>query len=399
MSPAGAYVWLLGVAAVLLCGVISFVMLKRKRILNSRKASRIIVVAAMALVAVLSVGFAMNRATKASPTETENDYEGNQALFQMESVYEENGDVSTRPLNDNDAIIHQRLETNASSASIHDTIYLGMTNAEVRSLFGEPDFSASGLMWYGYDDVGVFNPSNLGADGYIDSISVQGKDWSISELVNAAVKQHNKSDASTGEYPVHSSDITDIKANADSFTVNITSLYESYLPNGEYDVRRVHSLYSPLELSFAKNANFDYELTAYLEAGPPQVGNEPDRDRLEHDNYTAAMYFFVGAIAYDCRYGIGAGTAALTNVAIATVENECFMIQYFPGARLLIEEYDAEYATAEPGNWIIEYANPNNNLAVGRDGTDSIQITNDMIGIIDADVGDYVMKFEKYIRD
>jgi len=256
-------------------------------------------------------------------------------------------------------------------------------------------------MWYGYNDVGVFNPSDLGADGYIDSITAHGKDWSIADLVNTAVKQHNKSAASAGEHPVHSYIITNIKANTNSFTVNITSLYESYLQNGEYDVRRVRSLYSPLELSFAKNANFDYELTTYREVGSLQVGNESGRDSLEYNNYTDAMYFFVGAIAHDCRYGFGTvstGTAALTNVASDTVDNECFVIQYFPGARLLIEEYDAEHATVKPGNWIIEYTNPGKNITVGRDGTDSIPITNDMIGIIDADVGEYVMKFEKYSK-
>ena len=58
--------------------------------MNFKRASRIIIVAAMALVAVLSVGLAMNRATDATFIERGNDYKESPALFQMEIVYEEN---------------------------------------------------------------------------------------------------------------------------------------------------------------------------------------------------------------------------------------------------------------------------------------------------------------------
>jgi hypothetical protein len=43
------------------------------------------------------------------------------------------------------------------SSDILDKIYLGMPTADVYGLFGEPDYQASGLMWFGYNDVGIFD--------------------------------------------------------------------------------------------------------------------------------------------------------------------------------------------------------------------------------------------------
>ena len=105
-----------------------------------------------------------------------------------------------------------------------------------------------------------------------------------------------------------------------------------------------------------------------------------------------------GAVPRNGRYGIGAGTASLSNVAEDTLENECFIVKYFPGATLLIESYDKKYATYKPGNWIIEYTDPRKNITVGRDGLGKIPITGDLYGIIDSDSGKYAMKFEKYMK-
>ena len=90
--------------------------------------------------------------------------------------------------------------------------------------------------------------------------------------------------------------------------------------------------------------------------------------------------------------------SVVTNYAESVVENECFIIRYFPGATLQIEEYDEEHALDKPDTRSIEYADSSKNISVGRNGMAEIQITDDLIGIYDIDKGVYVMKFDKYMR-
>lgn len=281
---------------------------------------------------------------------------------------------------------------------ILDKIYLGMTNEEVYELFGVPDFQASGLMWYGYNDIGIFDPS-FGFNGLIERITLaNGWSWSVHDLINAAVKRQNMPDVSTDDVSFEWHEIVDLEATERGFTVNVISQYERYLPDGEYNVRRTKWAYSHIELAFAKNEEYDYVLTSYnSDDNVWLVGMEP-----ELKCYTEAMYFFVGALPSPCRFGLHrGGTAAITNYAeCSTVDDDMFLISYFPGATLAIEEYDDQYATY-PSNyysWVIEYANSRKNITVGKDGTGAIPITDDMIGIYSIVDGRYEIKFERYVR-
>jgi len=300
----------------------------------------------------------------------------------------------------------QRENIEAPDTNILDRVYLGMTDAEVYKLFGEPDFSASGVMWYGYDDIGVFDPG-FNALGVIERISLTDiKTWSMHDLIKAAILQHYADDISNGEYPVGANagaypaewhEIVSLEANANEFTVEGIAQYELYLPDGEYDVRRVKWDYANIKMTFTKNADYDYVLTSCeIDGGQWLMGMMPVLKC-----YNEAMYYFVGALPYDSRYSIGAGTAVVTNHAggISGVsENGYFTIQYFPGATLSIEEYDGEHATWKPASWIIEYADPSKNITVGKNGMGEIPITEDLTGIFLVDENRYVMKFEKYVR-
>ena len=193
------------------------------------------------------------------------------------------------------------------------------------------------------------------------------------------------------------------------------SLWMTFLPDGEYNVRDVGGTHSPLALTFTKNRNGDYELTEYWQPNdgtyympsirskfPEDTWNKVDTQLYiqAHNEscYDQAMYFFVGAVPHDGRYGIGASTAVVTNYAESVVENECFIIRYFPGATLRIEKYDEEHMLEKPGNWIIEYADKNKNISVGASGIGRITITDDLIGVFDIDESKYEMMFEKYVK-
>jgi hypothetical protein len=285
----------------------------------------------------------------------------------------------------------------ALDTNILDKIYLGMPNTEVYDLFGEPDFAASGLDWYGYNEVGTFDPE---FSGTVRRISLtNGTNWVLFDLINTAVKRHNVSDAPTGEFPAHSYRVISQDANPNNITVQIRSLYETYLPNGQYDVSRIRQVYADLELSFMKNSSGEYELTSYRETSARLYSMDIDLASLERQNHEQAMYFFVGAVPSDGRFGFQrGGTAAVTDCAeYSTVDDDGFLIKYFPGATLSIEKYDEEYATyPSDSSWVIEYTDSSKNITIGRDGMDTIPITDDLIGIRCINEGRYEIRFEKY---
>jgi len=169
-----------------------------------------------------------------------------------------------------------------------------------------------------------------------------------------------------------------------------------------------------MALTFAKNRNGDYELVEFWQAEdgnrympsirakfPQSIWDKVDTQLYieSHRNhcYDQAMAHIVGAVPYPGRFGIGLGTAAVTDYAEAITEGDCFIVKYFPGATVQIEEYDVAFAPYPPGNWIIEYIDSSKNIIVGKEGSNVIPLTDDLIGIYDVDNGIYVMKFEKYI--
>ena len=286
----------------------------------------------------------------------------------------------------------------ADSVDILDKIYLGMPRSDVYSLFGEPDYQASGLMWFGYNDIGIFDVAGSFADGRSDIIT-RFNDWDLYELINTAMNRYDTS--GENEYFAQSYLIRDIVANPNSFTVYFVSLCETFTSNGESDVRRVLDRDLPLGigLSFEKNANGDYTLTAEYKVYWDIPSIQMLIDKLKKWNYSNAMYHFVGVLPNSTRLGFRrGGTVAITDYAESLVLNEGeFLIKYFPGATLSVEKYDEEHALyPSDSSWVIEYVDSSKNITVGRDGMGAIPITDDLIGIRCADEGKYEVRFEKY---
>ena len=182
------------------------------------------------------------------------------------------------------------------------------------------------------------------------------------------------------------------------------ALWETFAQDGEYDVKIESASCNPVELTFIRNKNNDYELSKYQEWMKDDwewvKGLDPTiSEGLQNDCHDQAMYHFVGALRCDfpMRYGIGVGTVAVTNIALSeSPENEEFLIKYFPEATLQIEPYTEEWSIYKPQSWIIKYADSSKNITVGKDGSDVITITDDLIGIYNVDEGRYVVRFEKY---
>ena len=317
-----------------------------------------------------------------------------------------------------------------------DQIYLGITQAETKKFLGEPDSIDPGSTFqvlYRYTDFASLYFSGSTLHDRNPSIATiiwfnSGKAWDMYDLVSTAVKQHNMKNAAEGEYPVETHFEMEIKADPNSFTVYTFSLFESYLPDGEYNVRRVRNLYTPLELTFAKNTSGEYELAVYREPedgekwewtekeistyGEPDNGkiwrmaenNLIDENKLGQTTYMEAMLHFVGAVPWDSAYGAVGHTIFLTNVALTndtegnlTENGYGYTIKYLPGAKLQILEQDENTALHRYSHCIIEYADPSKNITIGKSGTGEIPITDDLIGILCTDFNLYAMKFEKYI--
>ena len=282
-------------------------------------------------------------------------------------------------------------DDNIIPLDILDKIYLGMPSADVYHLFGEPDYQASGLMWFGYNNVGTFDVMGSFDQNRTDTITrFQNStvNWNMDELIGTAVMQRYADNISAGEYPAEWHQIISMDASANEFTIKGIAQYEVYVPDGEYGVNRIKWEYADIKMTFTKNAYYNYELTSCsIKDGVWVMGVAPMFKR-----YDEAMYHFVGAIPSSGRFGIGAGTAVITDYAESLTPDGEFLIKYFPGATLSIEGIVT-------GNWIITYEDSGKNIAVGKDGTGEIVITDDLIGIYSVDDGKHNIKFEKYIKN
>ncbi len=300
-------------------------------------------------------------------------------------------------------------------------LYLGMPRSEVENILGKRDGEGSGLDFWFYNDIGsVYFSGNFHEDSamhnydgaIVTQIKMKNKSWDIYELVSMAVKQYNTSSMPTGEYPTASHVSLALDATADGFTIYVISLYETFLPDGEYNVRNVRSLHKPLALTFVKNANNDYELTEYWQ---PKGGSEylpsikakfprETWDKLDLGPYIErqkeicennAMYFFVGAIRGIGRYGLDSGTVVVTDCASDAVEDECFVIKYFPGARIQIDGNELHETDM---HYIIRYTDSSKNIVIDKKSIE-VPITEDLIGIFNTKTNEYRIKFELYARD
>ena len=397
-----------------------------------KKSARIAIIASVAVVAALGIGFALfkagvlfNDADRGADEHLEEDSGEASPTIGGEAAYDprDEADPSRVDADADDASSGE----NDMRAQALGLIYLGMPRSEVLEVLGKGDFEGSGLDEWGYDDLcniyfdGAFYEESEDYDydgAIVTRVTTADKDWDIPTLVRGAVFERHADSISDGEYPVESHINLGIDADTDGFTIYIISLYETYERDGDYGVISISRSNMPLSLSFGRNGDGDYELTEYwqpedddLSASsasykfPEEIQDRIDTqisidsvDELSDNCYTEAMYHFVGAVPYTCRYGIGAGTASVTNNVGSTEEDDYFLVEYFPGAMLQIEKYDSSYSSSGPGNWNIVYADPGKNIAVGKKGSSSILITDDLIGIYDVDNGRYVMKFKLYVR-
>jgi hypothetical protein len=113
------------------------------------------------------------------------------------------------------------------------------------------------------------------------------------------------------------------------------------------------------------------------------------------------MYHLIGAVPSSSRFGLpNGGTASITDYAESTViDDNYFLIRYFPGATLAIEGYDERHINNQPEySCIVEYADSSKNITVGRDGMAPITITDDIIGIRTNGDDKYGIRFEKYVN-
>jgi len=101
-----------------------------------------------------------------------------------------------------------------------------------------------------------------------------------------------------------------IDANARGFTVKALSQCDTYIPDGEYNVRIVRSVYSPVELTFLRNISGEYELASYLEPGIGEkwdcAENPPFKvESLKITTYNDAMDHFFGAYPWNSAHQTG----------------------------------------------------------------------------------------------
>jgi hypothetical protein len=199
-------------------------------------------------------------------------------------------------------------------------LYLGMPRSEVQEVLGMRDGEGSGLDFWCYDDIGTIYFGRSFAD-YADPelndaaimMHVEDQNWSIDRLVSDAVKSHNESKIPAEEYLAESHVILALDAHRERFTAYGIALYETFLPDGESDVKLIRGSHIPVALTFTRNNSGDYELTEYWEARdgddywpsikqkfPEVAWNKVDTQlyikQQQQDCSDEAKRFFLGAI-------------------------------------------------------------------------------------------------------
>ena len=186
-------------------------------------------------------------------------------------------------------VIHSGNRTSgALSQEILNQIYLGMTNENVFTLFGEPDFHASGLVWYGYTNIGIFDP--MGTTGLVERISLNnGISWSVRELISTAVKQHYAGHfyEPDGSFATEAHTILALDANPQRFSAYVVSLFMNYLPDGEDDVREISGGHSHIVLTFERNQYNQYDLVEFWEPEPGTNHMPSVRARFPEDTWSS----------------------------------------------------------------------------------------------------------------
>ena len=136
-----------------------------KNVLSFRKPSRMIIIAALVLVIILSVGFAVNRMHSENESSIDNDLVETDAIFApteswkpevqelpAENKHIEPGTISTpteRWEPEVQEIIMPSVVATGFAPEIRNQLYLGMTKEEVYDLCDETNNDDSGMTWYG----------------------------------------------------------------------------------------------------------------------------------------------------------------------------------------------------------------------------------------------------------
>lgn len=307
-------------------------------------------------------------------------------------------------------------ERTAPSEDVLTKLYLGMPQGEVEAVLGRRDGEGSGLNFWLYEDLG----SVYFSDGLATRFSLRDRIWDVDELVGAAVLAHNRPLLPAGEYLAESHVQLALAADEKGFTVYVVSQCQSCNLAGDYDIRVAGARNTPLSLTFTKDPAGHYQLAEYWE--PEGDGKAALRARfpestwaeLDSEGYLEYLgcscefdtwFHFFGAAPYTAPLGIELGTVLVTNVAAHNVETAqdfdgqdyaYFLVRYFPGARIQIEEADIEKVEKIGAGWFLQYTDAAKNRAISGPEED-IEITPDLLGLYQPLTGRYAIAFKEYI--
>ncbi|MCL1866069.1 MAG: YobA family protein [Oscillospiraceae bacterium] len=287
---------------------------------------------------------------------------------------------------------------------ILDELYLGMTESQLHSILGQPQWYHERSLHIAPYEIGTFFLNSYFDESLnmnlVTSFDI-GYDgiWSMDDLITKAVKSNHLEEQPTGTVLFVSYRITEIDADKDGFTVKVISQAERFLPDGEFDVKTVYESLQEIEMSFVKsNVVYGmYELTSY---NANNVKHDL-RETLKESNRVQAMEFFVGAVPGDIPLGFSLFDFHVTNSTAKTQGDESgnnFIIGVFPpGAQFRIEVYnganDYEYFKSLD-KLVVQYEDSSKNFTVIK-STDWFDVTDDLVGVGNSE---YFFKFEKYER-
>lgn len=305
-------------------------------------------------------------------------------------------------------------EKTAPAEDVLKKLYLGMPREEVEAVLGRRDGEGSGLDFWLYINLG----SVYFIDGLATRFSFGDRIWDVDELTSAALLAQNSTLPGADGYLAESHVRLAITADKDSLTVYGLSLCRSYNLAGDYDIRATGEKNTPYILTFTRDSRGHYQLAQYWVPG--ETGNQaalrarfPEstweelssggyREFLSDKCASDAWFHFYGVAPHTVPFGVEMGVVQVTNVAIDEVvtandlsvqDYAYFLVQYFPGARVRIEEVETEKIGF---GWVLQYDDTSKDREIRGPGAD-VEITPDLVGLYQPATCRYAMIFKKYV--